>query len=83
MSSLTGQTGAAILTIDGVDVSFTLGDMLYEVPDGNQGQIPTLYYDSRLEHTLRSAEGSSARLLACVAQPPRARSGEHRARTKD
>jgi hypothetical protein len=28
-----------------------------------------MYYDSRLVHTLRSREGTKARLLACIAQP--------------
>jgi transcriptional regulator with XRE-family HTH domain len=42
-----------------------------------------MYYDSRLEHTLRAAEGGPARLLACVAQPPRARSQAYPARKND
>jgi len=55
-----------------------VGGEVYRLQPGD-----AMYYDSRLEHTLRSAEGSSARLLACVAQPPRARRAEHPARTKD
>lgn len=36
------------------------------------GPGDAIYYDSRLPHSLRSLEGSTARLLACVAQDRRA-----------
>jgi len=41
----------------------------------------SIYYDSELEHALRGLEGSAARVLACVAQPLRARPDDslHRA----
>ena len=35
------------------------------------GPGDAIYYDSRLTHTLRALEGSTARLLACVAQDRR------------
>lgn len=43
----------------------------------------SMYYDSRLEHTLRSVEGTGARLLACVAQPRPARAASAVGRSTD
>lgn len=55
-----------------------VGDDVYRLQPGD-----AMYYDSRLEHTLRAAEGGPARLLACVAQPPRLRAEGHPARKND
>jgi transcriptional regulator with XRE-family HTH domain len=55
-----------------------VGGEVYRLQPGD-----AMYYDSRLEHTLRAAEGGPARLLACVAQPPRARSQSYPARKND
>jgi len=49
-------------------VEISVGDEKVQLEPGD-----AMYYDSRLEHSLRSLDGASARLLACVAQPPRTR----------
>ncbi len=48
-SASSTQTAQGTLTIDGLEVSFTPGETIYEVADRHQGQIPTLCYDPRLE----------------------------------
>ena len=46
----------------------SVGDETYRLEPGD-----AMYYDSRLEHSLRSVEGTSVRLLACIAQARRPR----------
>lgn len=53
MSATNGKNGHAIetatLTLDGVEVSFTPGQSLYEVTQAHAKDVPTLCYDERLE----------------------------------
>ncbi len=61
-----------------VEVGGEVGGEVHRLQPGD-----ATYYDSHLEHTLRAAEGGAARLLTCVAQPPRARVEDHPGRKND
>lgn len=55
---------AGVLEVD-------VGGDLYRLEPGD-----SIYYDSNQPHTLRALEGSTARVLACIAEPPK-RGGEN------
>ena len=46
---MTKQAGSNKMTLDGVEVSFTPGETIYEVASRGSGDIPTLCYDKRLD----------------------------------
>lgn len=43
------DTASATLTLDGQEVTFAIGETLYQVAERHQKDIPTLCYDDRLE----------------------------------
>ncbi len=60
---------------DGEEFIFVLAGRVEVEVEGVTHQLSpgdALYYDSRLPHSMRALEGSTARLLACVAQDRRA-----------
>jgi transcriptional regulator with XRE-family HTH domain len=60
---------------DGEEFLFVLAGRVEVEVAGEHHELgpgDAIYYDSRLPHSLRSLEGSTARLLACVAQDRRA-----------
>ena len=46
---MTEQAGSNKMILDGVEVSFTPGETIYEVASRGSGDIPTLCYDKRLD----------------------------------
>jgi len=59
---------------DGEEFLFVLAGRLEVEVDGEVHRLSpgdSIYYDSRLRHTLRAIEGGPARLIACVAQARR------------
>ncbi|MFN7952722.1 MAG: cupin domain-containing protein [bacterium] len=60
---------------DGEEFLFVLAGRLEVEVGGEVHRLSagdSIYYDSRLKHSLRAIEGGSARLIACVAQARRA-----------
>ncbi len=60
---------------DGEEFLFVLAGVLEVEVGGDSHRLEpgdAIYYDSRLPHTLRALEGTTARLLACVAEARRA-----------
>lgn len=59
---------------DGEEFLFVLsGELEAKVGDETHRLSPgdSIYFDSRLEHALRAVEGTSVRILACIAERPR------------
>ena len=46
---MTEKNGTETMILDGVEVSFTPGETIYEVASRNSAEIPTLCYDKRLD----------------------------------
>ena len=58
---------------EGEEFLFLLAGVLEVEVGGDRHRLEpgdAIYYDSRQPHSLRALEGSTARLLACIAQPP-------------
>jgi transcriptional regulator with XRE-family HTH domain len=78
-------SGAATSQHAGEEFLFVLSGQLEVRVGGELHRLSpgdAIYYDSDLEHSLRALEGTSARVLACLAQPlhgPQADDGLHRA----
>ena len=61
-------------THDGEEVLFVLNGQLEVTVGGDVHRLSpgdSIYFDSRLEHSLRAAEGSAVRIVACIAQQRR------------
>jgi quercetin dioxygenase-like cupin family protein len=59
---------------DGEEFFFVLSGQLEVAVGGEVHRLApgdTIYFDSRLEHSLRAVEGSSVRLVACIAEEQR------------
>jgi quercetin dioxygenase-like cupin family protein/DNA-binding XRE family transcriptional regulator len=61
-------------THDGEEFLFVLNGQLEVTVGGDVHRLSpgdSIYFDSRMEHTLRATEGSAVRIVACVAQERR------------
>jgi predicted molibdopterin-dependent oxidoreductase YjgC len=74
MISSPGDVTSGTMTLDGVEVSFTDGETIYEVARRQRKEIPTLCYDSRLEPfggcrlCVVEVEGQRAPVASCTAR---------------